>query len=73
MSMLNAFRTDRVHVELSLVKYTDGDSEGRTFPIKTRKTYAPPNEFIYLRAHIRNVSRTVCFSVAFFIVLIASI
>ena len=57
--MLHALRTDPVHVQMDLLQQGD-DEDGVSQKIVNRrggKYRAPPNEFLFLRMRIRNVSR----------------
>jgi hypothetical protein len=57
--MLHALRTDPVHVQMELLQ-RDDDEDGASQKIVNRrggKYEAPPNEFLFLRMRIRNVSR----------------
>ena len=57
--MLHALRTDPVHVQMELLRRGD-DEDGVSQTIVNRrggKYRAPPNEFLFLRMWIRNVSR----------------
>lgn len=56
--MLHALRTDPVHVQMELLQRGD-DKDGVSQKIVNRrggKYKAPPNEFLFLRMRIRNVS-----------------
>jgi len=57
--MLHALRTDPVHIQMELLQQ-DEDEDGVSQTIVNRrggKYRAPPNEFLFLRMWIRNVSR----------------
>jgi len=57
--MLHALRTDPVHIQMELLQQ-DGDKDGVSQTIVNRrggKYRATPNEFLFLRMWIRNVSR----------------
>ena len=58
--MLHALRTDPVHVQMELLQQGGDDDDGVSQKIVNRKGgkyRAPPNEFLFLRICIRNVSR----------------
>ena len=57
--MLHALRTDPVHVQMELLQQGD-DEDGVSQKVVNRrggKYKAPPNEFLFFRMRIRNVSR----------------
>ena len=57
--MLHALRTDPVDVQMELLQ-RDEDGDGVSQKVVNRrggKYKAPPNEFLFLRIRIRNVSR----------------
>lgn len=57
--MLHALRMDPIHVQMELSQQGD-DEDGVSQKIVNRrgsKRWAPPNEFLFLRVRIRNVSR----------------
>lgn len=56
--MLHALRTDPVHVQMELLQESGDDSVPQKVVNRRGGKYrAPPNEFLFLRIRIRNVSR----------------
>lgn len=56
--MLEALRVETARVRMSLVRY-DVDGEEQSVPVDAAgvKFLPPPNEFVYLRTSITNLSR----------------
>jgi hypothetical protein len=60
LPMLENLRTEATRVHMSLVRYSGDltDPTEHTVLQKGRKYHPPPNEFLYLRTKITNLSRT---------------
>ena len=55
--MLEALRTETARVQMSLVRYEDGVATPVPVDPSGSKYLPPPNEFIYLRTKVTNLSR----------------
>ncbi|KAF9652866.1 hypothetical protein BDM02DRAFT_3153426 [Thelephora ganbajun] len=54
--MLHALRTDPIHVQMELLQQGDDEESRKIVNRRGGKFRAPPNEFLFLRIRIRNVS-----------------
>ena len=58
--MLEALRTETARVEMTLVRYEDGTATPVLVDPSGSKFLPPPNEFVYLRTKVTNLSRKYC-------------
>ena len=55
LTMLETLRTENAGVKLSIMRYSDNSYE-EEIPLSGGKFNPPPNEFVYLRTHVTNLS-----------------
>ena len=55
LTMLETLRTENAGVKLSIIRYSDNSSE-EEIPLSSGKFNPSPNEFVYLRTYVTNLS-----------------